>query len=83
MEGAAEAYCDGNAATPLGQVAYFGDLYQCSRDCVGELFSSMISDAVLAVPCGKDTMLKATSFYDNEMGFCHRMVELALLMIAA
>ena len=68
-----------NQDTILKQVAYFGDFYECSRDCVGEPFSSMIMDDVLVVPSGDNTLVKMTSFYDNEMGFSHRMAEMALI----
>ena len=40
----------------------------------------MIRDDLLAVPAGGNTLIKATSFYDNEVGFSHRMAELALLL---
>ncbi|MFW5686386.1 MAG: type I glyceraldehyde-3-phosphate dehydrogenase [Spirochaetota bacterium] len=68
-----------NDSTLMGQTAYFGDYYECSRDCVGEPFSSMITDNLLVVPVEGRTMVKATSFYDNEMGFSHRMAELAMI----
>ena len=58
------------------------DYYECSRDCVGEPFSSMVSDysfGPLVVPVdGCCSLVKLTSFYDNEMGFSNRMAELAL-----
>ncbi len=69
-----------NASTVLKQVVYLGDFYECSRDCVGEPYSSMISDNILCVPSDGNTLVKATSFYDNEMGFSHRMAEFALLL---
>jgi glyceraldehyde 3-phosphate dehydrogenase len=69
-----------NETTILKQTAYFGDYYECSRDCVGEPYSSMISDNVLAIPLNGTTQVKVTSFYDNEMGFSHRMAELALII---
>ena len=69
-----------NENTILKQVAYIGDYYECSQDCVGEPYSSMISDDVLTVSCDGNTMVKVTSFYDNEMGFSHRMAELALML---
>ena len=69
-----------NATTILKQVAYIGDFYECSRDCVGEPFSSMISSDILVIPQNGTTLVKATSFYDNEMGFSHRMAELALII---
>ncbi|MFP4550761.1 MAG: type I glyceraldehyde-3-phosphate dehydrogenase [Spirochaetales bacterium] len=68
-----------NDSTIMKQVAYFGDYYECSRDCVGEPYSSMITDNLLVVGLGGQTMVKATSFYDNEMGFSHRMAELAMI----
>ncbi len=68
-----------NDSTIMGQVATFGDYYECSQDCVGEPYSSMITDNLLVVPLGGQTMVKATSFYDNEMGFSYRMAELAMI----
>ena len=60
------------------------DYYECSCDCVGEPFSSMVSDSPLVVPVdGSGSLVKLTSFYDNEMGFSHRMAELALIFAAA
>ena len=69
-----------NATTVLKQMAYIGNFYECSRDCVGEPYSSMISDEVLVIPQNGTTLVKMTSFYDNEMGFSHRMAELALII---
>ena len=71
-----------NAGTLMGQVITVNDYYECSRDCVGEPFSSMVSDNVLVVSAGSDSLVKLTSFYDNEMGFSHRMAELALILAA-
>ncbi len=68
-----------NDSTLMKQTAYFGDYYECSRDCVGEPFSSMITDNILVVPSEGNTLIKATSFYDNELGFSHRMAELAMI----
>ena len=73
-----------NESTLLGQVITVSDYYECSRDCVGEPFSSMVSDSPLVVPVdGSGSLVKLTSFYDNEMGFSHRMAELALIFAAA
>jgi glyceraldehyde 3-phosphate dehydrogenase len=73
-----------NGSTLLGQVITVNDYYECSRDCVGEPFSSMVSDSPLVVPVdGSGSLVKLTSFYDNEMGFSHRMAELALIFAAA
>ena len=80
MEGMHANIAAMNASTILGQIASLGDYYECSRDCVGEPYSSMIRDDLLAVPAGGGTLVKATSFYDNEVGFSHRMAELALLL---
>ena len=71
-----------NASSLLGQVITVNDYYECSRDCVGEPYSSMVSDNVLVVPASGGSLIKVTSFYDNEMGFSHRMAELALILAA-
>lgn len=68
-----------NESTIMKQVATFNDYYECSQDCVGEPYSSMITDNLLVVNLGGQTLVKATSFYDNEMGFSHRMAELAMI----
>lgn len=69
-----------NASTPLGKVATFGADYQCSRDCVGEPYSSMIAGDVQIVPVNGNTLIKLSSFYDNELGYAYRMAELALIL---
>jgi glyceraldehyde 3-phosphate dehydrogenase (phosphorylating) len=69
-----------NASSLLGKVATFGDYYECSRDAVGEAYTSMITDNVQAVAAGDNTLVKVTSFYDNEMGYSSKMAELALIM---
>jgi len=69
-----------NNSTLLKKTVYLGDFYECSRDCVGEPYSSMINDGVLTIPNNGTTLVKATSFYDNEMGFSHRMAELAIIL---
>ncbi len=68
-----------NDSTILKQVAYFGNYYECSQDCVGERYTSMITDNLLVIPLGGQTMVKATAFYDNEMGFSYSMAELAMI----
>lgn len=68
-----------NDSSIMKQVAYFGDYYECSMDCLGEPYSSMITDNILVVPNKDTTLVKATSFYDNELGFSHRMAELAMI----
>ena len=68
-----------NDSTLMKNSVYFGDYYECSQDCVGEPYSSMITDNLLVVNLGGQTMIKATSFYDNEMGFSNRMAELAMI----
>jgi glyceraldehyde 3-phosphate dehydrogenase len=69
-----------NESTLLKQVIYFGDKYECSADCIGSPYSSMITKNILTIPCNGNTLTKLTSFYDNEMGFSYRMAELALIM---
>ena len=71
-----------NESTLLKQTVYLGDFYECSRDCVGEPYSSMVLDNILVIPNNGTTLVKATSFYDNEMGFSHRMAELAIILSA-
>ncbi len=68
-----------NESTIMKKTAYFGDYYECSQDCVGEPYSSMITDNLLVVGLAGQTLVKATSFYDNEMGFSYRMCELAMI----
>ena len=72
-----------NDTTLMKQTVYFGDYYQVSQDVVGEPWSSMIIKNVLVVPQNGTTLVKATSFYDNEMGFSYRMAELALIFCGA
>lgn len=69
-----------NNSTPLKQVIYYGDQYECSADCIGEPYSAMITSNILTIPINGNTLAKLTGFYDNEMGYSHRMVELALIM---
>ncbi len=64
----------------LKMVATYGDYYECSRDCVGEPYTSMITDNIQVVAAGANTLVKVTSFYDNEMGYSNKMAELALIM---
>jgi glyceraldehyde 3-phosphate dehydrogenase len=71
-----------NDSTIMKQTVYFGEDYQVSQDCVGEPWSSMIIKKILAVPVGGNTLVKVTSFYDNEMGFSNRMAELAMIFAA-
>lgn len=71
-----------NESTLMKKTAYFGDYYQVSQDVVGEPWSSMITTNILVVPQDGTTLVKATSFYDNEMGFSNRMAELALIFNA-
>ncbi len=69
-----------NASTPLGRIAYFGSYYQCSRDCVGEPYSAMITDELQTVEVDDGTLIKLSAFYDNELGYAYRMAELALVL---
>lgn len=69
-----------NKSSLLGKVATFGDYYECSRDAVGEHYTSMITDEIQVVPSNGNTLVKMTSFYDNEMGYSAKMAELALIL---
>jgi len=67
-----------NADSISGKILDVSDYYECSRDCVGELWSSMlIPGNTQVVETGPYTQVKMTSFYDNEMGYSGRMAELA------
>jgi len=67
-----------NAASMSGKILEVSDYYECSRDCVGELWSSIfIPGNTQVVEAGPYTQVKMTSFYDNEMGYSARMAELA------
>ncbi len=71
-----------NESSVMKQVLYFGARYECSADCIGSPYSSMVTPTILTIPSGGNTLAKLTSFYDNEMGYSHRMVELALILNA-
>lgn len=49
-----------------------------SSDCNGNPLSSLVDGACTTVMAG--TMVKVLSWYDNEMGFSHRMLDIAALM---
>ena len=72
-----------NAASPSGQILDCNDYYECSRDAVGEGWSSMyIPGNTRATEAGDNTMVKMTRFYDNEMGYSTRMAEMAMIFAA-
>ena len=72
-----------NSASPSGKVLDVSDYYECSRDCVGENWSSMcIPGNTQVVEAGPYTQVKMTSFYDNEMGYSTRMAEMAMKFAA-
>jgi len=72
-----------NASSLMGKVLDVDDYYECSRDCVGEPWSSMfIPGNTQVIPSAGNTLVKMTSFYDNEMGYSTRMAELAQIFAA-
>ncbi len=72
-----------NASSLSGKILDVSDYYECSRDCVGEPWSSMVIPGNTRVTeAGANTLVKMTSFYDNEMGYSTRMAELALIIAA-
>jgi len=73
-----------NASSISGKILEVSNHYECSRDCVGELWSSMfIPGNTQVVEAGPYTQVKMTSFYDNEMGYSGRMAELAQIFASA
>ena len=40
----------------------------------------VLEDAIMVIPADNGTLVKITSFYDNEIGYSYRMADLALLM---
>jgi len=72
-----------NSASPSGKILDVSDYYECSRDCVGESWSSMyIPGNTQVAEAGENTQVKMTSFYDNEMGYSTRMAEMAMKFAA-
>ncbi len=72
-----------NSASPSGKVLSVSDYFECSRDCVGESWSSMyIPGNTRVTEAGENTLVKMTSFYDNEMGYSTRMAEMAMKFAA-
>ena len=72
-----------NASSLMGKVLDVSDYYECSRDCVGEPWSSMyIPGNTRVTEAGENTLVKMTSFYDNEMGYSTRMAELSQIIAA-
>jgi len=72
-----------NAGSISGKILDVSDHYECSRDCVGELWSSMlIPSNTQVVEAGPYTQVKMTSLYDNEMGYSGRMAELAQIFVS-
>ncbi len=72
-----------NASSKSGKILDVDDYYECSRDAVGEEWSSMyIPGNSRVTEAGDNTMVKMTSFYDNEMGYSARMAELAQIFAA-
>lgn len=72
-----------NASSMSGKILDVDDYYECSRDCVGEPWSSMaLPGNTRITEAGENTLVKMTSFYDNEMGYSARMAELAQIFAA-
>ena len=73
-----------NARSALGTVLYVGDDYEVSADALGSTWSSMVTTRnAMVVPAGDDTLVKLTSFYDNEMGYSYRLAEMGILAATA
>ena len=68
-----------NQRSTLNTVLYVGDDFQVSADAVGSSWSSMIlSDNAMVIPFDGYTLVKLTSFYDNEIGYSYRLADLAI-----
>jgi glyceraldehyde 3-phosphate dehydrogenase len=63
---------------PMKGILEYVDTELVSGDYIGSHFSSSF-DATLTQVIG-DRFAKIFSWYDNEMGFSHRMVDLSLLV---
>lgn len=73
-----------NQRSVLNTVLYVGDDFQVSADAVGSSWSSMIlSDNAMVIPFSSYTLVKLTSFYDNEIGYSYRLADLAITFIRA
>lgn len=68
-----------NQRSVLGKVLYVGEDYEVSADAIGSAWSSMVlASNTMVVPFADYTLVKLTSFYDNEMGYSYRMADLAI-----
>jgi len=76
-----ESALEQNDRSPLGKVLYVGSDYQVSADSIGSSWSSMVlAENTMVVPSGENSLIKITSFYDNEMGYAHRLAEMGILL---
>jgi glyceraldehyde-3-phosphate dehydrogenase/erythrose-4-phosphate dehydrogenase len=68
-----------NQRSVLKTVLYVGDDFQVSADAVGSSWSSMVlTDNAMVIPFDDYTLVKLTSFYDNEIGYSYRLADLAI-----
>ena len=68
-----------NRRSVLNTVLYVGDDFQVSADAVGSSWSSMVlSNNAMVIPFDGYTLVKLTSFYDNEIGYSYRLADLAI-----
>jgi len=68
-----------NQRSVLNMVLYVGDDFQVSADAVGSSWSSMVlSNNAMVIPFDGYTLVKLTSFYDNEIGYSYRLADLAI-----
>jgi glyceraldehyde 3-phosphate dehydrogenase len=68
------------AAGPLKGVLDVTDEELVSSDFIGSHYSSIVDSKITAVI--GDTLIALQSWYDNEMGFSHRMVDLSKLVVS-
>jgi glyceraldehyde 3-phosphate dehydrogenase len=68
------------AAGPLKGILDVTDEELVSSDFIGSRFSSIVDGKITAVI--GETLVAVQSWYDNEMGFSHRMVDLSKLVVS-
>ncbi len=69
------------AATPLGEVMKVVDEPIVSADVIGERHSAVVALPYTVVLPGAKRVVKVLSFYDNEWGYCCRLLDVAKFIV--